>query len=136
MSRKVSQLEQTQKTLSTTLIAKIAEVKAPRPSSDGPVKLGGTGFLIDGKGWLVTNAHVVNNAKAVTVQNNHGQEFNTKVVYIDAHADLAFLKVTDDAHLSLSEIYLMESANPAQISENKFLRLAIPGMKLFMEKVI
>src|SRR5882757_4800808 len=33
---------------------------------------GGTGFLIDGKGYLVTNAHVVKNATQVEVQNNLG----------------------------------------------------------------
>ena len=28
-------------------------------------KTGGTGFIIDGKGYLVTNAHVVENAKNI-----------------------------------------------------------------------
>src|SRR5215212_1397976 len=39
------------------------------------IKSGGTGFLIDGKGFLLTNAHVVAGSTSVIVQNNKGQEF-------------------------------------------------------------
>src|SRR4030095_83179 len=38
---------------------KIKESKAPE---NIPIRSGGTGFLIDGKGFLVTNAHVVEGA--------------------------------------------------------------------------
>ena len=58
-------------------------------------KLGGTGFMIDPRGYIVTNAHVINNSTVVIVQNNKGQQFRTKIVYISATADLAFLKIID-----------------------------------------
>ena len=61
-----------------------------------PFKSGGTGFLIDGKGLLVTNAHVVKNARNIAVQNKSGASFNATVVFIDAEKDLAILKIDDN----------------------------------------
>jgi serine protease Do len=63
---------------------------------DVPVKAGGTGFLIDGKGYLLTNAHVVKGATTILVQNNKGQEFKVKLVYEDKDRDLAMLKIEDE----------------------------------------
>src|SRR5687767_1120846 len=52
--------------------------KAPENT---PVKFGGTGFLVDGKGILVTNAHVVSGSSTVVVQNSKGQEFRSRIIY-------------------------------------------------------
>ncbi len=57
---------------------------------------GGTGFLIDPKGYLVTNAHVVKNATLVEVQNNKG-EYSARIIHLDPVADLAFLKIEDSS---------------------------------------
>ena len=43
-------------------------------------KSGGTGFLIDGKGYLVTNAHIIRNSINIAVFNNKGEEFNAVVL--------------------------------------------------------
>lgn len=59
--------------------------------------MGGTGFLIDGKGYLITNAHVVRGARHIVVQNNKGQEFNVDNVYTDMLRDVAVLKIKDDS---------------------------------------
>ena len=48
----------------------------------------------DGKGYLLTNAHVLKGSSAV-VANADGQEFKTSIVYIDQEKDLAVLKITD-----------------------------------------
>jgi len=56
---------------------------------------GGTGFLIDARGYLVTNAHVVKNATEVVVQNNKG-EYKARIIHLDPSADLAFLKIEDE----------------------------------------
>lgn len=58
-------------------------------------KFGGTGFLIDPKGYLVTNAHVVKDGKTIIVQAK-GQEFRASVARIDAERDLAILKIDDE----------------------------------------
>lgn len=58
-------------------------------------KFGGTGFLIDAKGYLVTNEHVVKDAKTIIVQNK-GQEYKATLVRSDAERDLAILKIDDE----------------------------------------
>src|SRR5882672_8779703 len=92
LGRKLSILEQK----TNSLNAKLIEAKIPKGPVEPTAKIGGTGFLIDGKGYLITNAHVVNNSNTVRVQNNKGQEFNTKVIHIDQASDLAFLKIDDE----------------------------------------
>jgi len=62
---------------------------------DMPFTTGGTGFIIDPKGYLVTNAHVVSGAHNIVVQNNKG-EYLASLVLIDKMRDLAILRITDD----------------------------------------
>ena len=40
-----------------------------------------TGFLVDGRGYLITNAHVVENAKNLIVENKKGEQFYAQQVY-------------------------------------------------------
>ena len=87
-------------TYKKTLNSVSARINAGAATSTIPVesfKSGGTGFLIDGKGYLVTNAHVINNATRVVVQNDLGQ-FMVRIIHIDPEADLAFLKIEDTAY--------------------------------------
>ncbi|MGZ3849216.1 MAG: S1C family serine protease, partial [Flavisolibacter sp.] len=58
-------------------------------------KSGGTGFLIDTKGFLVTNEHVVEGARHVAVETSNGTDLAAVVVYADALRDIAILKITD-----------------------------------------
>lgn len=58
-------------------------------------KSGGTGFLIDGKGYLVTNAHIIRNSKNIAVFNNKGEEFEAVVLKTDKAKDIAILKIID-----------------------------------------
>lgn len=58
---------------------------------------GGTSFLIDAKGYLVTNAHIIEGAKSIMVQNSKGQDLAASVIYTDVAKDLAIIKITDTA---------------------------------------
>lgn len=58
-------------------------------------KGGGSAFLIDGNGYLVTNAHVLKNSKGVIVSNNKGEEFRATILKIDNARDIAVLKIED-----------------------------------------
>jgi len=62
----------------------------------------GTGFLIDGKGYLVTNAHVVETMKSVYVENNKGEYFSATTIYLDKNSDLAVLKIKDSSFKTYS----------------------------------
>jgi len=53
----------------------------------------GSGFVYDGDGHIVTNAHVVEGASSVSVKFWNGKSYTAQVVGIDASTDLAVLKV-------------------------------------------
>ena len=56
----------------------------------------GTGFIIDPKGYVVTNAHVVEGADEVLVTLADQREMRAKVVGSDPRSDLALLKISDN----------------------------------------
>ena len=53
----------------------------------------GSGWIIDGDGYIVTNNHVVENADNVTVTLNDGRIFQAESVKTDALTDLAIVKI-------------------------------------------
>ena len=53
----------------------------------------GSGFILDKKGYIVTNHHVVENADEIQVILKDGQEYDAKVVGRDANTDLALIKI-------------------------------------------
>ncbi|MCQ8184247.1 Do family serine endopeptidase [Parvularcula maris] len=57
----------------------------------------GSGFFIDSNGHIVTNNHVVEDAAAITVVLNSGEELEAELVGTDPETDLAVLKVEPSA---------------------------------------
>ena len=53
----------------------------------------GSGFLIDEKGFIITNNHVVENADEIVVKLSTGKEFKAKVVGRDAKTDIALIEL-------------------------------------------
>ena len=53
----------------------------------------GTGFIIDKKGYIVTNNHVVEKADSIKVKLKDGKEFEAEVVGRDSKTDLALIKI-------------------------------------------
>ena len=108
LDRKISMLVQGQKSINDKL-NKTTQAKVPVVAD---FKLGGTGFMIDPKGYIVTNAHVIGNSTVVIVQNNKGHDFNAQIVYISPNADLAFLKIVDsDYKVAPSLPYAISKGN-------------------------
>ena len=71
------------------------------PQGDGKERLQsalGTGFIISGDGYIVTNNHVVKNADKIYVtlaeQNNKQDKVEAKVIGSDSETDLALLKIS------------------------------------------
>lgn len=53
----------------------------------------GSGFIVDANGLILTNAHVVADAKDVTVKLTDRREFSAKVLGADPKTDIAVLKI-------------------------------------------
>ncbi len=69
------------------------EVKTKLPDNAVLIS-GGTGFLIDTKGYMITNAHVLKGNKAMVISSD-GKELNADIIYTDKVIDLALLKIND-----------------------------------------
>jgi serine protease Do len=67
----------------------------------------GSGFIVDKTGYILTNAHVVDDASRITVSLQSGEEFTAKVIGTDGETDLAILKI--DAGRDLPFIKLGDS---------------------------
>jgi hypothetical protein len=96
----------------------INEVKSKIPLN-ARLLSGGSGFLIDTKGFIVTNAHILRGTGAIVV-NNKGQEFNSSIVFIDQEKDLAILKITDAEYISAKSIPYSIQKNNADLGEEIF----------------
>lgn len=86
-------------------------------NSDVVYKSGGTSFLIDVKGYLVTNAHVISNAKHIVVQNNNGLEYAVKLIFVDKERDIAILKIEDENYKQLPSIPYTIKKTSSDLSE-------------------
>ncbi len=70
----------------------------------------GSGFVFDKKGHIITNAHVVNDAKKVVVTFLDGRSYNAEIIGVDEFTDLAVIKVDVDSIL-LRPLLLGDSSN-------------------------
>ena len=59
----------------------------------------GSGFIIDRKGYIVTNNHVVENADQIKVKLANEKEFDAKIVGRDPKTDLALIKIAASSDL-------------------------------------
>lgn len=55
----------------------------------------GSGFIISPDGYVVTNAHVVENADSIFVTLDDGRTYETELVGSDDYADVAVIKIED-----------------------------------------
>jgi len=79
-----------------------------------------TGFLIDGNGFIATNAHVINNAKNLVVENKKGDQFIAIPVYVNKATDLAILKITDTTFKKITALPYSIPRASAELGEHIF----------------
>ena len=70
----------------------------------------GSGFVFDKKGHIITNSHVVKDAKKVVVTFLDGRSYNAEVIGFDEFTDIGVIKVNADLSL-LKPLSLGDSAN-------------------------
>ena len=71
----------------------------PRGGHMGMMEARGSGFLIDGNGTIVTNNHVIHNAKSITVTLSDGTTAVAKLIGTDPRTDIAVLRIKSDKPL-------------------------------------
>ena len=75
----------------------------PRVPSERRSNNLGSGVIIDGQGYLLTNVHVISNADEILITLYDGRQSPAQVVGIDADTDLAVLKIElDNLHVAPS----------------------------------
>ena len=84
-------------------------------SGFGP-SAGGSGFVLDEEGHVVTNQHVVSGAGEATVRFADGEEARAEVVGSDPSTDVALLRLVDPGQLDLSPLPL-GSASSLEVGE-------------------
>jgi serine protease Do len=65
----------------------------PRPPAPVPQRSQGSGFIIGSDGTILTNAHVVEGAKKITVRLHDKREFEARVVGRDLRTDVAVIRI-------------------------------------------
>ncbi len=65
----------------------------PQPQGPVPIRGEGSGFIISPDGYILTNAHVVENASEVDVKLTDRREFKAKVIGIDKPSDIAVIRI-------------------------------------------
>ncbi len=74
-----------------------------RPQQPHRALSAGSGFIIDKAGYVVTNNHVVDASKKITVKLPDGRSFTAKLVGTDPATDVALLKITSEKPLPTVE---------------------------------
>jgi serine protease Do len=74
----------------------------------------GSGFIIDSKGYILTNQHVIEGASRITIGLLNGDRFRARVVGVDRDTDLAVLKIDADHDLPVMKF---GDSNAAQVGD-------------------
>ena len=85
----------------------------------------GSGFIYDKRGHIITNNHVIAEAKTITVKLWNGKTYEASVVGTDPQTDLAVIKIEPDVDLPVARLgdsstlrvgqFAMAVGNPARL---------------------
>jgi serine protease Do len=64
----------------------------------------GSGVIVDPKGYIITNNHVVEGATRITVNVPGGEEYTAKVVGADAISDIAVIKINGKSDFPFAKV--------------------------------
>ena len=124
LGMKVSDLERNDRVLNQQINDVKTKIK-PKVEPGAQIKGGGTGFLIDAKGYIITNAHILRNGKSIVVLNSKGQQFIANVIKIDEEKDIAILKIKDEDYKPTTNLPYSFRKSPTDLAE-KIYTLGYP----------
>ena len=78
----------------------------PSPAPDRRVQSLGSGVIVDPKGYIITNNHVIENATKirVTVGDDNSEEYIARVIGADSTGDIAVIKIEGSAPFPYAKI--------------------------------
>jgi putative serine protease PepD len=88
---------------------------SPFGGGGGSSKAEGSGFVYDKRGDIITNQHVVDGAKSITVKFSNGKTYNAHLVGSDSSTDLAVVRV--DAPSSLLHPLTLGDSSAVQVGD-------------------
>ena len=83
----------------------------------------GTGFALK-DGYVVTNYHVIENAKSISIQGVNGdfaKQYNATIVATDKYNDLALLQITDNSFKGFGTIPYSVKTTVSEVGEDIFV---------------
>ena len=89
-----------------------------------PEKVSGTGFFLSTDGYIVTNYHVIENARTIKVSginDNYQTSYTAKMEKCDKQNDLAILKITDASFKPLANIPYTFKYTTSSVGEDCFV---------------
>ena len=90
LKKKIARLEKEKNQSKPKQVAK----KTPEPTPETKTSTSGSGFFVSKLGHVITNQHVVDNCKKVTVGDNAKKQVTADVLETDRRNDLALLKIS------------------------------------------
>jgi S1-C subfamily serine protease len=81
----------------------------------------GTGFVYDKRGHIVTNGHVVDDAKVVDVTFPDGNRYTAKIIANDVYSDIAVLQISQNS--SQLQRQLLSSLKPLVLANSSNLEV-------------
>lgn len=91
-----------------------AQSSANEETSKQMVNGMGTGVVIDPRGYVITNYHVVEGVAKIQVTTHEGQVYVAKLVSHDPKTDLAIIKIPDEANLPVIRIGTSSDIQPGE----------------------
>ncbi|KXS44719.1 MULTISPECIES: S1C family serine protease [Methanohalophilus] len=106
---------ETYKILYQQIIDSVVSVKVQGEINGNQFKSGGSGFVYDEKGHIITNQHVVDNADSVEVYFSNDIVRKAKIIGTDKYSDIAVLKVKEDPSNKNFTAHPLPMANSSEI---------------------
>ncbi len=107
----------------------------PTSKSDADIKATGSGILIAESGYIITNHHVIEDAKKIQVEmnvNGVAKTFTATLIQQDKENDLAIIKINDDEFKPLPKLkYSFKESGAIEVGASVFtigFPLALSGM--------
>ena len=99
-----NQLEQVIISVSNTIKPAVVHIEVVKKMGDIKYQSQASGLIIDKKGYILTNDHVVDKAQSVTVTLPSKLEYPAEIIGTDKLTDLALIKIQTPEDLTVAQL--------------------------------